>query len=111
MKFLMLVCTDPEGEEYSPEGDTIEEWVAEGQRRGLRSEGDRLRPPEEAKAIRRRSGGVSVTDGPYVESREVIGGYFVVEAADYDAAAKMVEDCPHLDFGSIEIRRIEVMQQ
>lgn len=61
----------------------------------------------EGRVIVRKEGGVAVTDGPYVESREVIGGYFIIEADDYDAVAKLVEDCPHLDFGSIEVRRIE----
>lgn len=61
----------------------------------------------EGRVVVRKDGGVAITDGPYVESKEVIGGYFIVEADDYDAAAKLVEDCPHLDFGSIEIRQIE----
>ena len=68
--------------------------------------GQKLRDGE-GRTLVRRDGGVSVTDGPYAESKEVIGGYFVVEAADYDAAARLVEDCPHLDFGSVEIRQIE----
>ena len=62
----------------------------------------------EGRVVVRKDGGLAVTDGPYVESKEVIGGYFLVEADDYDAAAKLVDDCPHLDFGSIEIRRIEM---
>ncbi|HEY0158509.1 MAG TPA: YciI family protein [Thermoanaerobaculia bacterium] len=62
----------------------------------------------EGRVIVKKDGGLAVTDGPYVESKEVIGGYFVVEAEDYDAAARMVDDCPHLEFGSIEIRRIEM---
>ncbi len=62
----------------------------------------------EGRVVVKKEGGVAITDGPYVESKEVIGGYFVVEADDYEAAARLVEDCPHLDFGSIEIRRIEM---
>jgi hypothetical protein len=61
----------------------------------------------EGRIVVRKDGGIAVTDGPYVESKEVLGGYFLLEAADYDAVEKLVEDCPHLDFGSIEIRRIE----
>jgi hypothetical protein len=70
------------------------------------AKGQKLRDGE-GRTLVRRDGGVTVTDGPYAESREVIGGYFVVDAPDYDAATKLVEDCPHLDFGSIEIRQIE----
>ena len=61
----------------------------------------------EGRVVVRKDGGIAVTDGPYVESKEVLGGYFLLEADDYDAVSKLVEDCPHLDFGSIEIRRIE----
>lgn len=62
----------------------------------------------EGRVIVRKDGGVAATDGPYVESKEVVGGYFVIEADDYDTAARLTEDCPHLEFGSIEIRRIEL---
>lgn len=61
----------------------------------------------EGRVMVRKDSGVTVTDGPYAEAREVIGGYFVVDAPDYDAAAKIAGDCPHLDFGSIEIRQVE----
>ena len=61
----------------------------------------------EGRVVVRKDGGLAVTDGPYVESKEVLGGYFLLEAPDYDAVAAMLEGCPHLDFGSIEIRRIE----
>ncbi len=51
----------------------------------------------------------SVTDGPYVESKEVIGGFMIIEARDYDEAVRLCSDHPHLDIGSIEIREIENM--
>jgi hypothetical protein len=57
-----------------------------------------------------RGGGgkdLSVTDGPYAEAREVIGGLFLIEAASYDEVVALSHDCPHLDFGTIEIREIE----
>jgi len=50
-----------------------------------------------------------VTDGPYVEGKEVIGGYYVVQAASYEDTVALSSDCPHLDFGSIEIRELEAM--
>ncbi|HEX9163017.1 MAG TPA: YciI family protein [Thermoanaerobaculia bacterium] len=51
----------------------------------------------------------SVTDGPYVESKEVIGGFMIIEANDYDDAVRLCSDHPHLDFGSIEIRQVDPM--
>jgi hypothetical protein len=48
-----------------------------------------------------------VIDGPYAEAREVIGGLFTIEAASYDEVVALCRDCPHLDFGPIEIREVE----
>jgi hypothetical protein len=48
-----------------------------------------------------------VSDGPFAEANEVMGGLFVIEAATYDEVVELCKDCPHLDFGSIEIREVE----
>jgi hypothetical protein len=80
-----------------------QEWSAR-----MRGKGEKLRDGE-GRVIVRKDGGVSVTDGPYAESREVLGGYFLIEAADYDAAVRLCQDSPHLDFGSIEIREVDVV--
>jgi hypothetical protein len=49
----------------------------------------------------------SVTDGPFAEAKEVMGGFMIIEARDYDDAVRICRDHPHLDFGSIEIREVE----
>ncbi|HEY0371430.1 MAG TPA: YciI family protein [Thermoanaerobaculia bacterium] len=51
--------------------------------------------------------GVSVTDGPYAESKEILGGYVIIDAESYDDAVQRCQESPHLDYGSIEIRQIE----
>ncbi len=61
---------------------------------------------EGGKLIRSTSGSVTVTDGPYAEGKEIIGGYYLIEAENYDQAVEFASDCPHLDFGSIEVRAI-----
>ncbi len=76
----------------------------------VRASGEKLHDGE-GRVLVRKDNGVAVTDGPYAEAKEVMGGYFLIEAEDYDAAIKLTEDCPHLEIGSVEIRRIEVMQQ
>ncbi|MCM2254667.1 MAG: YciI family protein [Vicinamibacteria bacterium] len=49
-----------------------------------------------------------VVDGPFAEAAEVIGGYFTVEAKDYDEAVGIAKDCPHLKYGGrIELRQVE----
>jgi hypothetical protein len=50
---------------------------------------------------------LGVIDGPFPETKEVIGGYFVIEAADYDEAVALALTCPHVDFGRIEVRQID----
>ena len=77
-------------------------WAAK-----VQAQGQKLRDGE-GRVIVRKDGGVAVTDGPYVESKEVIGGYFLIDAPDYESAARLAHDCPHLEFGSIEIRQIEL---
>jgi len=50
------------------------------------------------------------TDGPYSETKEVLGGYYLIEAPNYDEAVKFFQDHPHLTYdGTIEIRKIEIL--
>jgi hypothetical protein len=58
--------------------------------------------------VLRRDKDLVVMDGPYTESKEVLGGFFVVNAADYDEAVELSRDCPHFDFGSVEIRKLDL---
>ncbi|MDX2221279.1 MAG: SDR family NAD(P)-dependent oxidoreductase [Rhodospirillaceae bacterium] len=53
--------------------------------------------------------GALVTDGPYAESKEVLGGYWILEAATYDEAVALVSDSPHIQFGTLEVRAVETM--
>ena len=64
----------------------------------------------EGRVVRRNGGGVMVTDGPFTEGKEVMGGLFVVEADSYDDALTIARDCPHLEFGSIEVRAVEILR-
>ena len=55
-----------------------------------------------------QAGKVSLRDGPFAETKDVIGGYFMVEAPDYDQAVAIARTCPHVEFdGSIEVRLVE----
>ena len=53
-----------------------------------------------------------VTDGPYSETKEVLGGYYIIEAANYEEATRRALDHPHLQYdGTIEVRQVEVLPQ
>jgi hypothetical protein len=97
------------------DGMTAEQFAAHFQKfvswaERLQAEG-RLRGVERlevagARTVRRR-GGALVVDGPYVEGKEAVLGFYLVDAADDDEAARIAADCPALDAGgSVEVRRL-----
>jgi hypothetical protein len=63
---------------------------------------------EGGKHISAEGDGFRVTDGPYAEAKEVIGGILIIEAADYAAAVEITKSCPHIKYGGrVELREIE----
>ena len=70
--------------------------------------GDGLQPTTTATTVRVRDGKVLTTDGPFAETREQLGGYYLVEAKDLDAALAIAARIPGARFGSIEVRPIWV---
>ena len=78
---------------------------AEGRLKG----GDKL-TDDPGKVMRPGDGQVTVTDGPYAESKEILAGYFMISAKDYDDACHVAESCPHLGYGGrIEVRQVDQM--
>ena len=104
MEYLLFIATDTEPD--AAEGPDIDEWVAEGERRGIRLRGDVLRPLEDATTVRVRAGEVLVTDGPYTESKEWIVGYDLLDCDDLDQAIDYVSRHPMAYHGRIEIRPV-----
>lgn len=69
--------------------------------------GEKLKD-EGGKILQRHDGQLKVTDGPYSEAKEILGGYFTIKAADYAEAVSISESCPHLTFGGrVELREID----
>lgn len=59
------------------------------------------------KVLRNKGGKIVVTDGPYAETKEVVGGYFAISAKDYAEACAIAEACPHLKYGGrVEVREV-----
>ena len=81
-------------------------WRAKVQNDGRSIMGHKLRD-EGGRVVNGKGSALKVTDGPYAEAREVMGGLFVIEAGSYDEIVELTKDCPHLDFGSIEIREVQ----
>jgi len=66
-----------------------------------------LKPTRTATTLRKRDGAVSMTDGPFAETKEVLGGFILIEAPDREIALRLAGDIPMAHFGSIEVRPIQ----
>jgi hypothetical protein len=106
MEYLMFVCTDTEPDTDKTDAPDIEAWVEEGERRGIRKQGDQLVPQSEAKTVRVRGGELLVTDGPFAETKEWIAGYDLLDCTDLDEAVEYASRHPMARFGRIEVRAI-----
>ena len=105
MRYMLLICADgTEGPiDAEPELD-IDEWVEQMDGRGIRSIGERLAPPADATTVRVRNGKVLLTDGPFVETKEIICGFDLIECRDLDEAIEVARKHPMATYGMIEVR-------
>ncbi|HSI53222.1 MAG: YciI family protein [Ramlibacter sp.] len=70
---------------------------------------DRLKPTATATTVRMASGKTEVLNGPYAETREQLGGFYIVDVPDLDAALSWAARCPGASYGSIEVRPVWAM--
>jgi hypothetical protein len=68
--------------------------------------GEGLQPVETATTLRKRAGRVETMDGPFAETREHLGGFYLIEAADLDAALRFAAEIPAARYGSVEVRPV-----
>jgi hypothetical protein len=112
MRYLLMICTDEKvTEELSTEelSAATAEYAAFGEemaRRGVLLGGERLRRTADATTVRVRDGEVLVADGPFAETKEQVGGFFLVECADLDEAIEVASKIPGARLGTIEVRPI-----
>jgi hypothetical protein len=72
--------------------------------------GERLRPSNTATTVRIANGKTKVVNGPYAETKEQLGGYYMIEAADLDAAISWAARCPAASHGAVEVRPVWPME-
>jgi hypothetical protein len=118
MKFLCLICAeqkymmeylsnDAAGKHY----DEYAEFTRSLKNNGNFISANRLQPPNTAATVRVRNGKVSVTDGPFVETKEQLGGYYIIEAPDLNEAVRIAAQIPGGRFGCVEVRPIAEDEQ
>ncbi|HZC69143.1 MAG TPA: YciI family protein [Jatrophihabitans sp.] len=113
MKYLMLVCwettamngrPDPTPDELAAHDKESFPWLDDVQARGVRLDGDMLAPPRKAATVRVRDGRAVVTEGPFIETKEAIGGYDILECETMAQAVEIAAAHPVAQSGTIEVR-------
>jgi hypothetical protein len=110
MQYMLLIYMN---EAMRPSGAELAKWVQEYGaftqdlvKAGKFKAGDRLEPTTTATTVRVREGKTLTTDGPFAETKEQLGGYYLVEAKDLDEAIAIAARIPGARFGSIEVRPV-----
>ena len=86
-----------------------EVYVEAMKRAGVLVGSNRLRPTASARTVRGSNGKATVVDGPFAETKEQLGGYFLIDVPDLDAAQSWAARCPAVARGSVEVRPVWVM--
>jgi hypothetical protein len=115
MQYLLLIYSNEAAMTSATEADRGQMMAAYGAyteamvQAGILLGGNRLRPSSASTTVRTVEGKVQVLDGPYAETKEQLGGYYLIEAPDLDAALSWAERCPGATYGAIEVRPIWAM--
>ena len=112
MRYALLICTDETAmDAMSPEEAQASTakymaWGEEMGKRGVLQGGERLRPTTDATSVQVREGEVLTSDGPFAETKEQIGGFYLVDCKDLDEAIEVASKIPSAKEGTIEVRPI-----
>ena len=112
MKYMLLLASDPANEVNpgTPEFDAeMQEWFAYSQalvEAGAMVSGEALQGPETATTVQVRDGQRIVTDGPFIEAKEVLGGYYTIDVPDLDAAIEWAAKIPNVYHATVEVRPV-----
>ena len=112
MEYLLMIHSDEKAMQTSTQDETASLLAAYGAYMkamadaGVSKGGQRLRPTSTATTVRVQNGKTQVLNGPYAEIKEQLGGYFLIDAPDLDAAISWAARCPGAEDGAIEVRPI-----
>jgi hypothetical protein len=112
MKYLLLIYANEADMQAATKAETDQMHAAYGayteamQKAGVIVGGERLRPTTSASTVRIAGGKTQVLDGPYAETKEQLGGYYMIDVPDLDAALSWAARCPGAGRGAVEVRPI-----
>lgn len=112
MQYMLLIYED---ENTAPQDDAEMarwfEYTDAMAKAGVMRGGDALHPTPTATTVRVQNGAVVATDGPFAETREQLGGYYLIDVPDLDAAIEWAGKMPNAHRGSIEVRPVMVFEE
>jgi hypothetical protein len=117
MRYLLLIYADESSSAGMSEAETqanmAQWWEFDGAIKGsgASSGGDALQPTTTATTVRDDGGKPIVTDGPFAETKEQLGGYYLLDVENLDAAIEWARKCPAAGYGSVELRPILELDQ
>jgi hypothetical protein len=112
MRYLLMIYSDESGYAKMTPDDMGQLMTAYGQfdeeitAAGVVQSSERLQPTEAATCVRVRDGKATTTDGPFAETKEAVGGYYLIDVADLDQALAWARKVPTATYGTIEVRPI-----
>lgn len=114
MRYLLLIYSDPSHYTKLSEQEMGQLMAAYGkftEEAAPQTQGaERLQPSTTATTVRVRKGDVMTTDGPFAETKEELGGYYLIEAKDLDEAIAVAAKIPTAEYGCVEVRPIWEME-
>jgi len=111
-EYLLLIYGDPA--DAPPEAATEEamgawfQYTDELAKSGSMRGGNALELPDTATTVRVRDSETVITDGPFAETKEILGGYYLIDVPDLDAALQWASKMPNIAYGSVEVRPVVV---
>ncbi len=115
MQYMLLIYSNEkqmQGRSQADNETMLAAYTAYGEalrKAGVMVGGNRLKPSEAATTVRAANGKTQVLNGPYAETKEQLGGYYMIEAPDLDAAISWASRCPGASHGTMEVRPIWTM--
>ena len=115
MKYMLLIYANEAALQAASKAENERRFAAYGaytealDKAGVRVDGNRLQRTSAASTVRVTNGKTQVLDGPYAEAKEQLGGYYLIDVPDLDAALSWATRCPGASLGTIEVRPIWTM--
>ena len=112
MQYLLMIYSNEAAQQAASPAESGQIMAAYGayteamKKAGVMVGGERLKPTSTATTVRMAKGKTEVLNGPYAETKEQLGGYFVIEAPDLDAALSWAARCPGASYGTMEVRPV-----